>query len=358
MHCAISTKRSRRRAVLTAVAKTLTDTEAVPATHCMMGLSFHFSGQHADARGYLELVAKSRPTAHLVNVRRSGVNFRINALCTLARILWLQGHCDAAFRAARDVVSEGQVGGNMMSYTMALALTIPVHLWRGDNAIAEEIINHLIDLARRHGLGPTLAVGQGWQGALATIDGRAVDGVQLLGTSIQSLQDTNYRITATVFRGFCAAGLAANGDIDSALSSIDLAIDEIARDGDLAYMPELLRIKGTIEILSGDFQSGETSLPRSTRRGQAANPRCRGSCAWPVTSRISGGSGAASTKHWPFFRRYTTVSPKVLIPVICGPLRCCWKPSRAGAGTWLICAEWCCRLIQFVPRNITQRNTT
>jgi predicted ATPase/DNA-binding winged helix-turn-helix (wHTH) protein len=243
-----------------AVAKTLTDTEAVPAAHCMMGLSFHFSGQHADARGYLELVAKSRPTAHLVNVRRSGVNFRINALCTLARILWLQGHCDAAFRAARDVVSEGQVGGNMMSYTMALALTIPVHLWRGDNAIAEEIINLLIDLARRHGLGPTLAVGQGWQGALATINGRAVDGVQLLGTSIQSLQDTNYRITATVFRGFCAAGLAANEDIDSALSSIDLAIDETAQDGDLAYMPELLRIKGSIEALSGDFQSGETSL--------------------------------------------------------------------------------------------------
>jgi predicted ATPase/DNA-binding winged helix-turn-helix (wHTH) protein len=243
-----------------AVAKTLIDTEAVPAAHCMMGLSYHFSGQHADARSYLELVAESRPIAHLVNVRRFGINFRINALCTLARILWLQGHCDAAFRAARDVVSEGQFGGNMMSYTMALALTIPVHLWRGDNAIAEEIINLLIDLARRHGLGPTLAVGQGWQGALATVDGRGMDGIQLLRTSIRSLQDTNYQITASVFRGFCAVGLAANGDIASALSSIDLAIDETARAGDLAYMPELLRIKGSINVSSRDFESAETSL--------------------------------------------------------------------------------------------------
>jgi predicted ATPase/DNA-binding winged helix-turn-helix (wHTH) protein len=276
-----------------AIAKTLTDSEAAPAAHCMMGLSYHFSGQHTIARGYLELVAKSRPTAHLVNVRRFGINFRINALCTLARILWLEGHCDAAFRTARDVVSEGQVGGNMMSYTTALAWTIPVHLWRGDNTIAEEIINLLIDLARRHGLGPTLALGQGWQGALATIEGRATDGVPLLSTSIRSLQDTNYQITASVFRGFCAIGLAANADIGSALSSIDLAMDETVRAGDLAYMPELLRIKGSISILSGDFDSGESSLLAAlaeARRQSALSWELRVACElakhWRLRSRV------------------------------------------------------------------------
>jgi predicted ATPase/DNA-binding winged helix-turn-helix (wHTH) protein len=276
-----------------AVARTLTDSEGMTATHCMMGLSYHFSGQHAVARGHLELAANSSPTAHLVNVRRFGINSRINALCTLARILWLQGHCDAALRAARYVVSEGQVGGNIMSYTTALSLTIPVHLWRGDKAIAEEMINLLIDLARRHGLGPTLAAGQGWQGALATIDGRAADGVQLLQTSIRSLQDTNYPLSATVFRGFCAAGLAAKGDMESALSSIDLAIGEIARDGDQAYLPELLRIKGSIKAMSGDFQSSEASLLgglTEARRQSALSWELRVACElaklWRQQSRV------------------------------------------------------------------------
>jgi hypothetical protein len=85
---------------------------------------------------------------------------------------------------------------------MAFALLVPVHLWRGDNAIAEQIISLLIDLARRHGLVPTLAVRQGWQGALATLTGKAVDGVRLLRASIQSLMDSNYQITATYLRGF------------------------------------------------------------------------------------------------------------------------------------------------------------
>ena len=194
-----------------------------------------------------------------MNVRRFGINPLTSALCTLARIQWLQGHCDAAYRAAR-VVSEGPVGGNMIAYTMALSLTIPVFLWRGDKAIADEMIKLMIDVAKRHGLGPTLAVGLCWQGAFATTDGRAMDGVQLLRTNIRYLQDTNYQITATVFRGFLAAGLAATGETDLALSTVDAAIDEIAQHGDFAAMPELLRTKGSIKIASGDFQSGEASL--------------------------------------------------------------------------------------------------
>ena len=43
---------------------------------------------------------------------------------------------------------EGQVGGNMMSYATALTLTIPVHLWRGDKALAAEMITLLIGLDR------------------------------------------------------------------------------------------------------------------------------------------------------------------------------------------------------------------
>jgi predicted ATPase/DNA-binding winged helix-turn-helix (wHTH) protein len=243
-----------------AVAQALPEVEAVPA-HFMMGLSYHYSGQHNLATAHLKRAANSSPTAHLTSVRRLGVNFRLSALTMLARILWLQGSCDTSLLAARDVVSEGQVGGNMMSYTMALALLVPVHLWRGDDAIAEEIISRLIDLARRDGLAPTLAVGQGWQGALATLRGKAIDGVRLLRASIQSLTDSNYQITATYFRAFYAVGLAATDDMEPALRSIERAIEETIRDGgDLAYLPELLRIKGSIKIASGHLDSGEASL--------------------------------------------------------------------------------------------------
>jgi predicted ATPase len=81
--------------------------------------------------------------------------------------------------------------------------------------------------------------------------------------------------------------------MDSALSSIDLAIDEIARDGDLAYLPELLRIKGSIKAMSGDFQSSEASLLgglTEARRQSALSWELRVACElaklWQQQSRV------------------------------------------------------------------------
>jgi predicted ATPase len=100
----------------------------------------------------------------------------------------------------------------------------------------------------------------GWRGALATLQGRAAEALELLSASIRTLHESNYHLTTSVFRGFAAIAFASNGATISALNSIDLAIDETARAGDLAYMPELLRTKGSIKAMSGDFQSAETSL--------------------------------------------------------------------------------------------------
>jgi predicted ATPase len=142
----------------------------------------------------------------------------------------------------------------------SLLWTIPVHLWRGDKEIAEELIALLIELGRGYSLGPTLAIGLGWQGALAILAGRAGEGIELLQNGLSSLSQANYQMLETAFLGYCAEGLAATGNLNAASASVDTAIERTMRRGEAMYMPELLRIKGEIALLAGDGNTGETLL--------------------------------------------------------------------------------------------------
>ena len=134
------------------------------------------------------------------------------------------------------------------SLTLAIALIwgISVFLWTGDLQSAEEHIDWLIASSESHSLAPYLAVGRGFQGELAVRRGDAKDGVDSLLGSLEKLHSMPYELLTTPLNISLVQGLAATGRFAEGMTLIDQTIQLVEANGDTIYMPELLRLKGSL----------------------------------------------------------------------------------------------------------------
>jgi hypothetical protein len=89
-------------------------------------------------------------------------------------------------------------------------------------------------------------VGLGVKGELSVKRGEAEAGVYLLHVALDTLHAHRYELLTTAFNVTAAEGLASIGQFDQALEAIDQTIARVESNGDLFYMPELLRIKGDL----------------------------------------------------------------------------------------------------------------
>ncbi|MCB1999374.1 MAG: helix-turn-helix transcriptional regulator [Rhodoferax sp.] len=102
---------------------------------------WHFAGRHAKARALAEQVLRHPvPRGPLaVSTIDHGVSMRIMG----ARMLWIEGFADQAAALAQETVERATADGPH-SFCQALSLgACPVALWRGDHALARELIEKL-----------------------------------------------------------------------------------------------------------------------------------------------------------------------------------------------------------------------
>jgi hypothetical protein len=127
-----------------------------------------------------------------------------------------------------------------------LLSAIHLLLWTGDLDSAEEHVNWLISHCEHHSLLPSAAAGRGYRGELAIRRGDALAGVESLRNCLEEFQALNYRSLATPFNLALAQGLATIGRSTEGITLIDETIQRVEANGDLAYLPEALRVKGTL----------------------------------------------------------------------------------------------------------------
>jgi hypothetical protein len=89
-------------------------------------------------------------------------------------------------------------------------------------------------------------VGRGLKGELAIHRGDAGRGVQMLESALQNLHAARYELVTTAFHIALARGLAQIGRADDARNTIDASIRAVEVNGDMAFMPELLRVKSQL----------------------------------------------------------------------------------------------------------------
>lgn len=251
-----------------AIADTIEDPAALALAHSILGRSLHMAGDHAAARVELEACLRHRSRTGQASTIYLGYDRHYRAEIALARTLWLQGFPDQAARRAQRAVEEAGRLDRPESLSVVLAWAASVFLWTGDLARAAELIADALFHAESQSLEPLTVLGRARRGELAIRRGETAAGVASLEASLERIEAMHYGLLATEFRLSLAEGLAVLGRRAEGAALVDGAIGVVEARGDLVYLPELLRVRATLQPAGAEAERWlHQSIELSRRQG-------------------------------------------------------------------------------------------
>ncbi|PWC32895.1 winged helix-turn-helix domain-containing protein [Azospirillum sp. TSO35-2] len=228
----------------------------VAAAHNLLGVSHHLTGDLPAARAHLEAVL------HLAEFRRvvpGHFAFHRNPSIALARNLWLQGYPDQAVAAAKPLATQTATA-DLVTYCIGLIWGASVFQWVGDWDMFEALGERLIASAASHSLKPYEAVGLAMRGERLIQAGQLDGGIGLLQTAVAALRADHYELYTSGFGGSLAMALATRGLVADAHAVIDETLARVLLHGGSFELPELLRIRGEVQLRLGDVTGAEASF--------------------------------------------------------------------------------------------------
>lgn len=266
------------------LAETLEDCDSATLAYSLMGISLHLNGEFVRARTALEAALRTGSRTNQTTTNYLGFDGRILAGAILARNLWLQGLSDQAVEQALQTIADAETLNHPLTLSIALVWAVSVFLWVGDLERADTYTDRLLSTAELHSLRPYLAVGRGFMGELAIRRGDIDNGVAGLQHCIRELHKAPYELLSTPLTLSLLEGLAAAGRTTEALALVDETIQAVETNGDLCYMPELLRVKGGL-VLAASRSGSDDAVKLLTRSLEIS--RRQGARAWELRARTS-----------------------------------------------------------------------
>ncbi|HEX8256730.1 MAG TPA: winged helix-turn-helix domain-containing protein [Allosphingosinicella sp.] len=238
------------------IARSIGHPAALAAAGSFLGLSQHLVGNHLAARQLLEGALAQQAASPQARTIQFGFDYRNRSRITLARHHWLVGEADQAAALADRTIADAAGMRHPVTLCIALIWGITVSLWIGDASGSDEKIETFLAHAEKHSLNPYSAVGCGYRGELCVQRGESEAGVALLERALETLHAARYELVTTSFMISLAQGLDKMGRHPAALETIDRALELVQANGDLLYMPEVLRTKGAILAGAGPANAG------------------------------------------------------------------------------------------------------
>jgi predicted ATPase/DNA-binding winged helix-turn-helix (wHTH) protein len=260
------------------VASRLGDAEVTALAHALLGISRHLMGDLRGARVELEAALEFGPGAPTSRGIYFGFDHHSWAGVALATTLWLQGYPAQAAACAHEALKDAERAEHPVSLAIVL-VAITVLLWTGDLSAAEQHLDWFISRAETQYFGPYLEVGHGLKGELAIRGGDVEAGVELLQSCLEKLHAARYERFTTRFHIMLARGYAASGRFAEGVTLIDETIRLVEARGGIFYIPELLRLKGSILLATPTprIEDAEMCFKQSLELSRA-----HGSRAWEL----------------------------------------------------------------------------
>lgn len=227
------------------IANTLGDPNTTALAHALLGCSLHLMGDLKGGREELEAALALRPDGPANRAIYFGCDHYSWADLALTTTLWLQGYPAQAMARAQQAIKDGE----RMHHPVSLAIVmnaIVVLLWVGDLDAAEQHVDWFISKADSQNVRPYIDLGYGLRGDLAVRRGDTKVGVEMLRNFLPKLHRDGYERLTTRFNLTLASGLAATGGFEEGVTLLDDTARLIELKGDSSYLPELLRLKGSI----------------------------------------------------------------------------------------------------------------
>jgi predicted ATPase len=225
------------------------DASYVVLADWMRGGSHHFLGdQRAAERDFQKGFARGGPR----NLHLFGLDYRVRALVTYARVLWLTGRPDRAMEVAREAIEEAAASGRSVDVCFSLLYATPVFLWCGDLRTAQSTLGKLAHQANWGALLSFHATERALRSELLVHLGETARGTAILRDALKVMKAESLAIL--VKRATCALvdALMKSGQPEEAFTLVSEAIAE-TQDGEEALeLPELLRLQAAVLLLTPD----------------------------------------------------------------------------------------------------------
>ena len=227
------------------IAVGLDNPAAAALAHTLLGISLSLMGNLSEAEVELDAALEAGRGASAG--RRIYFGFDHYSWVRVARItlLCLQGHPTRSRAAIKEAFRDVQGMHHPVSFAIVINSAATL-LWIGDLDAAEEHLDWFISRAQSESFEPHLHVGHAFKGELAICRGEVEAGIALLQSRLERLRLTRYGLFTMRLQAVLARGLAASGRCFEALALVDATERLIEEKGYGCYMPELLRLKGSI----------------------------------------------------------------------------------------------------------------
>jgi tetratricopeptide (TPR) repeat protein len=258
-----------------AIADTSDDLAVKALAHAMLGRALQVTGDLAGSRAELGALMRTLSQSHRGPLLLS-YDPHYHSYIALARTLWLQGYPTQALELARQGVEASEAMGHPAALALVLAGAASIFLCVGDLDNAQHYTDLSFSHAEANSLGPLVAIGHSRKAELAILRGNNKVGVRDLQARLERLHAARHEVLTTEFNIVLAQGLAALGRSDEGKVLIDERIRQVEVNGEMVYVPELLRVKAGL-LLSmpiPEVEQAETcfngSLELSRRQGARA----------------------------------------------------------------------------------------
>jgi predicted ATPase/DNA-binding winged helix-turn-helix (wHTH) protein len=238
------------------------DPDDMAHAESMLGYANHLAGKHLVAQKHFE--AGLRHSASGSRLRAGHHLFYPGSalLVGMARALLYRGLLDQSLDYAGLAMEEGEKSGVPAILCRCLILLLPVYMALHDWQRSEQYIAKLADLSAAHSLKSFQAIATGFRGRWLLLQGNIGDGLSLLRRASEELEARGDEILHMDLVSDLAAGLAASGQHEEALTLVANALDFQVRGGKLLNLPALMRVKGLILASRSheDYPEAETSF--------------------------------------------------------------------------------------------------
>jgi hypothetical protein len=260
------------------------DPATLPIADRMIGLSYHYLGDQTNAWRHIDRMMSAD-----VDPRRRSPLIRfwfdqvIAGRVALARILWLQGFADRAWRTVQSAVGDAEALADPATLCYALSHGgCLLALWVGNLAAAECYVETLLDHSRKHGFAPWNDFASRLKGVVLVKTGDLDGGSPLLRAGLDEITDPNSGLWFLTGLSQMAEALGHVGRFADGLATVERGIDRSQR-GWLA--PELLRIKGELLLLQGT--TGTTDAVEDVFRQALDGARGQETLSWELRAATS-----------------------------------------------------------------------
>jgi len=228
----------------------------------MLGFANHLAGNHLVAQRHFEAGLRYSASGSRLRAGHHLYDPTSDLHVGMARSLLYRGLLDQSLDYASLAIKEAEKSDHPATLCRILIVILPVYLALDDWQRSEQCIAQLTDLSAAHCLKPYQAIATGMRGRWLLLQNNIRDGVPLLKRASNELEAQGSEMLNMEFVSDLAAGLAASGQHEEALTLVVNALAAQERGGKLLNVPALMRVKGLIlaSRSAEDYPEAERSL--------------------------------------------------------------------------------------------------